>query len=56
MSDIPPCPTCTKPLAVARVIHAALGWPELRTYKCQACGYVDTWEIKDGKGVSIGRS
>ena len=53
-ADKPNCPTCGKPLAVVRVIPAVAQWHELRTYKCNGCGYVDTVEIKDGKGASIG--
>lgn len=42
------CPTCKKPMELVRVTPSILQWPELHTYQCKPCGYVETVEIKDG--------
>jgi len=38
----PPCPSCGKPMALARILPRLGGAPELRTFQCHPCGVVQT--------------
>ena len=36
----PPCPTCGKPMTLARIVPKATSFRALRTFRCLACGEV----------------
>jgi predicted RNA-binding Zn-ribbon protein involved in translation (DUF1610 family) len=39
-----PCPTCGKPMILARTTPKVAAFPELHTFRCLSCGDVRTIE------------
>ena len=45
---MPMCPRCGAPMRLARVVPAAFGYPELRSFACTVCREAVTLEGKGG--------
>ena len=44
----PDCPTCRKPMALARSVPRVGTMPEIESFKCGTCGQVTT-EVRENK-------
>ena len=49
-SDLPLCPSCAQPMALARTWPRVGGLPEMHTFQCQPCNVLFT-EIATGGGA-----
>jgi hypothetical protein len=48
MSDpkTPPCPKCGTPMELSRVVPKLGGHPELQSFQCNACRWVETEAVE----------
>ncbi len=54
-SDLPLCPSCAQPMALARTCPRVDGLPEMHTYQCQPCNVVFA-EVVTGAGAMLERA
>ena len=48
-TQTPSCPSCGKPMLLARIIPGIGGLPELRVYSCRQCGVSLTEAAEPGE-------
>ncbi len=51
--DEKPCAVCGQPMRLIKILPSVATLPELRTYKCDACGVMVTDAIEDEKRFTV---